>query len=355
MTGPETGRLDDAGAVCRRLVDISIAAAAEPELSALLERVLAEARSFTRAEAGTIFLREGDRLRFAAVHNDVLTDELGATEMRRRLGNVSMTVSASSLVGYVAATGQVLRVPDVDAIPPGAPYAFDRSVDRHTTYRTRSVLAVPLVNHAGESLGVLELMNARDARAAITDFAPERVDLVRCLAAQATLSVRAALLEELSYRDPLTNLYNRRYFALRVQEEGRRHERFAEPLSLVLIDIDHFKPVNDRLGHAAGDALLRELGQLLARHSRSFSVITRYGGDEFAVLLANTAKEGAVAYARRIKALVEAHPFAHGSLTISLGVSCLPDDVGTSTDLIAAADRALYLAKRAGRNGVEVA
>jgi diguanylate cyclase (GGDEF)-like protein len=353
MTGSRTGGPEAAGAVCRRLVDIGIALAVEPELPAVLDRVLGEARGFTGAEAGTIFLREGDRLRFAAVHNDVLADELGATEMKRRLEGVAMTVSGSSLVGYVATTGQVLRVPDVDAIPPGAPYAFDRSVDRQTTYRTRSVLAVPLVDHAGESLGVLELMNARNRRAAITDFAPERVDLVRCLAAQATLSVRAALLEELSYRDPLTGLYNRRYFTLRVQEEGRRHDRFAEPLSLVLMDIDHFKPVNDRLGHVAGDALLREVGQLLARHSRSDSVITRYGGDEFAVLLANTSKPGAVAYACRIKALVEAHPFAHGSLTVSLGVSCLPDDVVTSTDLVAAADRALYLAKRAGRNGVE--
>jgi len=355
MTTPEMGSAADVVAMCRRLIDTGIALTGEPELPVLLDRILGEAREFTGAEAGTIFLREGDQLRFAVVQNDVLAAELGDQEMKRRLEASPVAVREPSLAGFVATSGQVLRVPDVEAIPAGAPYAFDRSVDRRTAYRTRSVLAVPLVDQAGETLGVLELMNARNQRSVVTAFAPERVDLVRCLAAQATVSVRAALLEELSYRDPLTGLYNRRYFGLRVQEEGKRHDRFGEPLSLVLMDIDHFKPVNDRLGHAAGDDLLRELARVLVGHSRSFSIITRYGGDEFAVLLVNTTKAGAVAYARRIKTLVETHAFAHGALTVSLGVCSLPDDVRTSADLIPAADRALYLAKRAGRNGVEVA
>lgn len=347
--------LADAEATCRRLIGAGIALTTEPELPGLLDRILAEARAFTGAEAGTIFLREGERLRFAVVHNDLLADELGQREMQRCLEASPVTVGGRSLAGYVASTGQVLRVPDAQAIPPGAPYAYDGSVDRRTTYRTRSVLAVPLLDQAGETLGVLELMNARNQRAAVTEFAPERVDLVRCLAAHATVSVRAALLEELSYRDPLTGLYNRRYFTLRVQEEGKRHERFGEPLSLVLMDIDHFKPVNDRLGHVAGDDLLRELAQVVVRNSRSFTIITRYGGDEFAVLLVNTTKDGAVAYARRLKSLVETHAFAHGALTVSVGVGALPDDVPAATDLITAADQALYRAKRAGRNSVEVA
>jgi diguanylate cyclase (GGDEF)-like protein len=352
-TGPDG--TSAAETMCRRLIDAGIALAAEPQLPALLERVLTDARGCTGAEAGTIFLREGDRLRFAVVQNDALADVLGERELRRRLEAVPVAVGGRSLVGYVASSGEVLRVADVDAIPPGAPYAFDGSVDRRTTYRTRSVLAVPLRDHTGDTLGVLQLMNARDDRATVTGFAAERVDLVRCLAAHATVSVRAALLEELSYRDPVTGLYNRRYFGVRVQEESKRHDRFGEPLSLVLMDLDHFKPVNDRLGHAAGDALLRELAEVLVHHSRSFTIITRYGGDEFAVLLVNTPKDGAVAYAHRIKRLIETHAFAHGTLTVSVGVSSVPDDVRTGVDLVAAADGALYRAKRRGRNTVEVA
>lgn len=355
MASAEAGSDRGAASLCRRLIELGIALGAEPELSVLLDRVLGEARRCTDAEAGTVFLREGDRLRFAVAHNDVLAERLGEREVTRRLESCTVPVGGASLAGYVAASGQALLVPDVRRIRAGAPYAFDTRVDDRTTYRTRSVLAVPLLDPAGEALGVLQLLNARHGRGGVAAFASDQLDLVRCLAAHAAIAVRAALLEELSHRDPLTGLYNRRYFTLRVQEEGKRHERSGEPVSLALLDIDHFKPVNDRLGHAAGDELLRELAQVLTGHSRAFSIITRYGGDEFAVLLVNTPKAGAIAYARRIKRLIESHAFAHGSLTVSLGVASLPDDVSAAAGLLAAADRALYLAKRGGGNSVEVA
>src|SRR5919108_102418 len=91
-----------------------------------------------------------------------------------------------------------------------------------------------------------------------------------------------------------------------------RPTRFAEPLSLVLVDIDFFKAVNDELGHGAGDEALKELAQLIVTNSRSFSIVTRYGGDEFAVLLVNTPKAGAFKYAQRIKDVIEHHRFTHG-------------------------------------------
>ena len=98
-----------------------------------------------------------------------------------------------------------------------------------------------------------------------------------------------------------------------------------------------------------------EAAQLIVASSRSFSVVTRYGGDEFAVLLVNTPKSGAVKYARRIKDVIERHRFVHGPLTVSVGIAALPEDVTASDDLVPAADRALYTAKRSGRNLIEIA
>ena len=176
--------------------------------------------------------------------------------------------------------------------------------------------------------------------------------LVRSLASQAAVAIRSARLEDLSFKDALTDVYNRRYFMVRMEEEFKRHTRFDEPLALALADLDHFKDVNDRFGHRTGDEALRDVARLLLKHSRSFSVVTRYGGDEFAIILVNTSKAGALTYGERIRGVVEQHAFGHGQVTVSLGVACLPDDGTSADDLIAAADRALYDAKRLGRNRV---
>lgn len=196
-------------------------------------------------------------------------------------------------------------------------------------------------------MGVLQLINARDEGGEVAAFDAEYEGLVRSLASQAAVALRNARLEELSFKDPLTGVYNRRYFMVRIEEEAKRHSRFGEPMSLVMLDLDNFKPVNDRLGHSAGDDVLREVAQVLARNSRSFSIVTRYGGDEFAVLLVNTPKAGALRYAARIQQAIEEHAFTHGGVKVSVGVATLPEDVTASADLIPAADRALYAAKRA--------
>jgi len=129
--------------------------------------------------------------------------------------------------------------------------------------------------------------------------------LVRALASQAAVAIRNARLEDLSFKDALTDVYNRRYFMVRIEEEWKRHSRFAEPVSLVLLDLDNFKHVNDRFGHRAGDEALREVARLLIKHSRNFTIVTRFGGDEFAVLLVNTPKLGGVCYARRIREVID--------------------------------------------------
>ena len=333
----------------RELVQIGITLTSEQDLGTLLERILTEARRFTRAEAGTLFLREGDLLRFSVVQNDRLAKELGEEEMRRRLKAEPLHLRELSLAGHVALTGDILNLHDPYMIPPGRPYACDARVDARLSYRTQSILVVPLQDPAHNILGVLELINALD-RGRVVPFDSQYESLVRSLASQAAVALRNARLEDLSFKDALTDVYNRRYFTIRMEEEFKRHCRFGEPLSLALMDLDHFKEVNDRLGHRAGDEVLREVAQLLVKHSRSFSIVTRYGGDEFAIILVNTTKAGGLTYAERIRNVIEQNRSAHSPVTASLGIASLPEDATPVDDLVVGPDRALYDAKRLGGN-----
>ena len=173
-------------------------------------------------------------------------------------------------------------------------------------------------------------------------------------AAYKELESTNARLKETSFKDEVTGLYNRRFFSLRLEEELSRYRRFNHPVSVVLLDLDGFKAVNDEFGHTVGDETLREVSQILMKHSRGINVVSRYGGDEFAVLLVETSKAGARLYADRIREVVAKYPFSHGKVvTASFGVASLPDDeAGTAEDLFRAADEALYAAKRAGKNQV---
>src|SRR5437660_12139897 len=180
---------------------------------------------------------------------------------------------------------------------------------------------------------------------------------MRLGAAYRELEATNAKLKETSFKDEVTGLYNRRFFSLRLEEEISRFRRFNHPVSIVVLDLDGFKTVNDEFGHAVGDDTLRDIGQILMKHSRGINVVSRYGGDEFAVLLVETAKSGARLYADRIRQVVATFPYSHGKrVTASFGVASLPDDeASTSEELCRAADGALYAAKRAGKNQVVAA
>jgi len=170
------------------------------------------------------------------------------------------------------------------------------------------------------------------------------------------IETSSARLKEFSFKDEVTGLYNRRFFSIRLEEEVSRYRRFNHPVSVVLLDLDGFKAVNDELGHAAGDETLRGMAEILLKQSRAITVICRYGGDEFAVLLVETSKAGAWLYADRIRYVLPTYRFSHGRrVTASFGIASLPEDVAPSPDdLIRAADEALYAAKRAGKNRVSV-
>ncbi len=166
---------------------------------------------------------------------------------------------------------------------------------------------------------------------------------------------------KLAVSDGLTGLYNHRYFQERWRREVQRARRYHETLSLMIIDVDNFKNFNDTMGHPQGDVLLKELSTLLTRSVREVDLVARYGGEEFVIVLPKTPRMDAVVLAQRVRSFVAQHPFRHrdvqpgGRLTISVGVSAFPDDGGDASEVIIAADKALYRAKHAGRDRVMAA
>jgi diguanylate cyclase (GGDEF)-like protein len=152
-------------------------------------------------------------------------------------------------------------------------------------------------------------------------------------------------------RDALTHLKNRRVFDERLAEEWGRAGRYGTPLSLLLVDIDHFKQLNDTLGHLAGDAYLRRLAQVLQLSARTSDLVARYGGEEFALILPSTDATEAMAAAHRLLAAVRGGPWPGRAITVSIGVATVGPLMRQATDLVEAADGALYQVKAQGRNG----
>jgi diguanylate cyclase (GGDEF)-like protein len=161
--------------------------------------------------------------------------------------------------------------------------------------------------------------------------------------------------------DELTGLSNNRRFRELIEKEAARAERFGHELSLLMLDIDDFKQVNDTYGHLQGDAVLRMVGRVLDSESRGVDEPARYGGEEFVVALPETGLEGARELGERIRSRIEAEavPMADGGeavrVTASVGAATMPTSAGTAEALIAAADTALYAAKRDGKNRVAAA
>ncbi len=170
------------------------------------------------------------------------------------------------------------------------------------------------------------------------------------------LEKNEAALRELATRDGLSGLYNHRTFYVLIENEFARAQRFKRPVSLLLLlDIDHFKRVNDTHGHQAGDAVIKELGELLGREVRAIDSVCRYGGEEITVILPETDLEAAASFAERLRAAVQAQPFDVGAgaplrMTVSIGVASWPAQADNVQALVAAADAAMYVAKQRGRN-----
>lgn len=212
-----------------------------------------------------------------------------------------------------------------------------------------SFASVPLIVQ-GELIGVLNLSHSRPKT-----FQDDQARILSLIASQAASVIQRLLMFEemsrLAITDELTALYNRRYFLKRLKEEIDRGCRYNQPFSVIFIDVDHFKGLNDTHGHALGDRVLQELAGLLKKWARGTDLVARYGGDEFTVLLPMTDAERAVHVGERLRQQVAAHTFCRRKkLTVSMGVSGFPEGGDQPSVILCRADRALYAAKAAGRN-----
>ena len=225
-----------------------------------------------------------------------------------------------------------------------------------------AVMAFPLScrgRRVGAVVGLDRQASAREPR-----LAPSMLRQVRVLLEPASVALDNSLIlkraEALSVTDDLTHLYNSRYLNLVLRRETKRASRNGRPLSLLFIDLDGFKAINDTHGHLFGSRALVEAAAVIRGSARETDVVARFGGDEFALVLPDTGGEGAFAVGERIRDKVAAHKFLAGDgldihLTVSIGVATLPDVAASADELMQAADKAMYRVKDAGKNGIQAA
>jgi diguanylate cyclase (GGDEF)-like protein/PAS domain S-box-containing protein len=219
-------------------------------------------------------------------------------------------------------------------------------------------LCVPMMAQ-GTALGILSL-NSHEPGQLLADRQQLAVAVAEHLAlALANIKLRETLKNQ-SIRDPLTGLFNRRYMEESLERELSRCQRKQEPLSIVMIDVDHFKRFNDTFGHEAGDAVLRKLGQFLQSHIRGSDMACRYGGEELTLILPEASLEVTQKRAEQIREGVKHLNVRHhgqplGAITLSLGVASFPEHGLSGEAVIQAADAALYRAKKLGRDTVRIA
>lgn len=260
--------------------------------------------------------------------------------------NVSEGVS-----GRVVSSGEPLLINDIRA--EAEFFYFPNSGINEGSY-----LGIPLKNGDGPIMGVL---NAH--KPVVDGFSQSDLRLFTAVAENVAIAIGNAMTfqqtQELIRRDELTGLFNRRYFFERFERELYRCRRYERSLSLLMIDIDHFKAYNDQFGHLRGDKALKRVAQAFLASLRQIDVVARYGGEEFLVLLPETGKDKAAIVAEKLRKAIEDIDFNEDrkslepcGLTVTIGVVGIPEDVEETLSALDMADKALYLGKARGRNQV---
>ena len=233
-----------------------------------------------------------------------------------------------------------------------SPNTYVDDDDHRETSSEFAQAAVPLI-YEGKAVGFLLVRSDVPSRV----WADNELLLLHTVADQLTVAVNQARLfaqmEQQALTDGLTGCYNRRSFDLQLERDLHLATRMRQPVSLIMIDLDHFKKINDRAGHEAGDIALRMLADALRAELRAVDTAVRFGGDEFAVILPQANLEGALLVAERLRVrIADIDVPGYGCLTASVGLASFPLHASSRENLVVAADRALYNSKRAGRNCV---
>jgi diguanylate cyclase (GGDEF)-like protein len=289
---------------------------------------------------------------FAVDHVSMLLLEDGVLVVRAHLGTLTPLIPTGGEVP--GDTGLSAR-----AMALGKPVA-ENDVSKVSEYvagfeGTRSEMCLPLIS-LGEILGVIALESARLNAFNAADAQP--LESVADICAAAIQNARYfERTKHLAYVDGLTGIYNRRHFEGKIGEELERAQRYGNELSVIMIDVDNFKKLNDEFGHLLGDEALRQVSAIFAQNVRKSDFACRYGGEEFVILAPQTSNQQAQVMAEKLRKGVEgfAFPGVPRKVTITAGISSYPIHGKTRDELVKAADDALYQAKQAGRNRVQLA
>jgi len=256
--------------------------------------------------------------------------------------------------GYVASHGEALLVPDVSKDE-----RFSKKIDEEVGFETSSIICVPLKTQ-NKVIGVVQLVNVLGQR----PFTVDDLTILSTVADFTAIAIENSRLvdqvKELTIIDDLTGVYNARHFQKVLDYEVERACRQRTELSLVFIDLDHFKTVNDTYGHETGNVLLRGLAQTIKTNKRLVDHVARYGGDEFVVLLPDTGNAGALGMINNLRDKIRNADFRSETgekidVTISVGIATYPTNAPDKKTLLVRADKAMYAVKQSTRDGVKTA
>ncbi len=253
----------------------------------------------------------------------------------------------TGIAGFVMEKGTALNIKDARADK-----KYNKTADRYGNIQIRALLCVPVIIH-DRIVGVIRLLNT-DRRKLFSD---DDVDLLEHGADYVAIAIERAFLYEKLKNDELTNLYNMSYIRQAIDQEIERSKRFDSVFSLIFMDMDNFKNVNDGYGHLVGSRVLVEIARLLQQNVRKLDIVSRYGGDEFVIILPQTSREVSFLVAERLRRLIEDNVFLKHesyaiSLTASFGVASYPYNAKTKEDLLRLADKAMYSGKFLTKNMV---
>ena len=324
--------------------DVAKALTSSLDLDSILQTIMEKMAEYFRPDTWSLLMvdEEHNELYFAIAVGDAAE---ALKDVRLKVGE--------GIAGWVAKNGEQLIVPDVYTDP-----RFAKRIDEVTQWETRSIICVPL-NSKHRVLGVIQLVNVD-----MKGFGDQEIFFLQALCDYAAIAIENSRsvekIQELTITDDCTGLYNARHLYKTLETEVYRSSRFGYEFSVLFIDLDHFKQVNDTHGHLIGSKLLAEIGYLVKAQLRLIDYAFRYGGDEFVVLLPQTGKDQALTVAKRLRDALRVSMFCKEeglnlNVRASIGLASYPHDAKSPHDVIRQADEMMYLVKNTTRDNIGIA